>query len=119
MLGDTITITINAVAKALSKINQDQYASEYYLKETGKEFRLRVKHSKDKVAAGQEPRDRHVITLTETIFATPTANAIFRQSSFSVVGNASDEVVAQEKDASGLMAFLTPANTQKLINWES
>lgn len=119
MLGDTVTITVNAVAKALSKINQDQYASEYYLKETGKEFRLRVKHSKDKVAAGKTPRDRHVITFTETIYATAIVDEIVRQSSVTIVGNNSDLVVDQQQDLSGLLAYLSAANIQKLINWES
>lgn len=119
MLGDTITITVNAVAKALSKINQDQYASEYYLKEEGKEFRLRVRHSKDRVAQGGAPRDRHVITFTETIYGTPTTSEIVRQSSVTIVGNAADAALAQQYDVSGLLAYLNAANVQKLINWES
>ncbi len=119
MLGDTITITVNSVAKALSKINQDQYSSEYFLKEALGEFRLKVRHSKDKVAAGKLPRDRHVITFTETVYGTLTTAEVVRQSSVTVVGNYSDVIANQQYDASGLLAYCTPANITKLINWES
>lgn len=119
MLGDTITITVNSVAKALSKINQDQYASEYFLKEAGGEFRLKVRHSKDKVTAGAQPRDRHVITFTETVYATSTTPVVARQSSVTIVGNYNDAAVNQQYDTSGLLGYLTAANITKLINWES
>lgn len=119
MLGDTITISRNAVNKVLSKINQDQYASEYYLKEALVEFRLKVKHSKDKVSAGKLPRDRHVITFTETVYATSTTPEVVRQSSATIVGTYSDTAVDQQYDASGLFGYLTAANIVKLINWES
>lgn len=119
MLGDPITLTIAGSAKALVRINQDSYSSEYYLKETGKEYRVRVRHSKDRVAAGAQPRDRHVITLTETVYPTPSSFEIVRQSSVTIVGNSSDGATEQQADLSGLMAFLTAANVQKLINWDS
>lgn len=37
--GATITITVNGVAKALNRINQDGYTSEYYLREATMEWR--------------------------------------------------------------------------------
>lgn len=119
MLGDTVTITINSVAKALSKINQDQYSSEYFLKEAAGEFRLRVRHSKDKVTQGKPQRDRHVITLTETVYPTPTTLEVVRQSSVTIVGNYTDAVANQQYDASGLLAYCNAATITKLINWES
>lgn len=78
-----------------------------------------MKHSKDRVAKGAQPRDRHVITLTETIYPTPTTFEVVRQSSVTIVGNNSDGAAEQQADLSGLMAFLTAANIQKLINWDS
>ena len=119
MLGDTITITRNAVPKALSKINQDQYSSEYFLKEALAEFRLKVRHTKDKVAAGAMPRDRHVITFTETVYPTLTSAAVVRQSSVTLVGSYSDNSEEQVYDASGLLSYCTTGTLTKLINWES
>ena len=45
MFTDTLTVTINAVAKVMVRVNQDGYSSEYRLKETDGEFRLRDRKS--------------------------------------------------------------------------
>ena len=119
MLGDTITITVNSVAKILSKINQDSYSSEYLLKETLHVWRLKVRHTNDRVTSGSKRRDRHVITFTQTIYATATAPEVVRQSSVTIVGNYDDPSVDQQYDVSGLLAYLSAANIQKLIAWES
>lgn len=68
MFGDSISITVNAVAKTLKKINQDSYSSEYLLRETTGEFRLRIRHSKEKALIRGENMDRHNVELTRTIF---------------------------------------------------
>nr|UJQ85454.1 MAG: putative coat protein [Leviviridae sp.] len=66
----TFTITVNAVAKILNRINQDNYGSEYLLREALQEFRMKVRHSKQKPAkAGARDLDRHNLEITQTIFA--------------------------------------------------
>lgn len=70
MLGDTISITVNAVAKTLKKINQDQYSSEYLLRETDGEYRMKVRHSTDKALVRGERMDRHNVELTRTLYGT-------------------------------------------------
>jgi hypothetical protein len=102
MLGDTISVTINAVAKVLSKINQDNYASEYFLKETLSEFRLRVRHTKDRVSAGSKERHRHQISLTETVYATTTAPQFDRVSTIFFVSNFDDPAANQAYNIVGL-----------------
>lgn len=119
MYGDTITVTINSIAKAMSKINQDSYSSEYFLKESLGEFRLRIRHSKDRVSAGSKPRDRHSVTLTETIYATSTVPQYDRVTTISVVGNFDDVAANQAYNVVGLEAWLNQANAVKLVNWES
>jgi hypothetical protein len=119
MYGDTITVTVNAVAKAMSKINQDSYSSEYFLKESLGEFRLRIRHSKDRVSASSKPRDRHTVTFTETVYATVSAPQFDRQSTITVVGNFDDVAATQAYNVVGLEAWLNQANAVKLVNWES
>ena len=119
MLGDTISVTIGGTARVLSKINQDQYASEYYLKIATGEYRLRIKHSKDRVSNGSTPRDRHVITLSEKVYPTPTSVELNRQSQITIVGAFLDDPGIQADNLVGLEAYLTKANAVKLINWES
>ena len=119
MLGDTITVTINAVAKTLSKINQDGYASEYFLKEALSEFRLRVRHTKDRVSAGSKERHRHQISLMETVYATSTVPQFDRVSTISFVSTFDDPAANQGYNTVGLEAWGTQANIVKLANWES
>lgn len=45
MFADPQTLTVNAVAKALVRINQDQYSSEYLLRSSTDEFRLKIRNS--------------------------------------------------------------------------
>lgn len=71
MLSDPQSVTFTSGAKSLVKINQDQYSSEYYLRESDAEYRLRVRHSKTAPNA-KNPLglERHNVEFTETIFAT-------------------------------------------------
>lgn len=118
MLGDTISLTIGGTARVLSKINQDQNASEYFLKIATGEFRLRFKHSKDRVANGAPQRDRHIMTLTETVYPTPTSFGLSRVSQMSIVGEYLDDSGLQADNLVGLQGFATKANLTKVINWE-
>lgn len=68
MFGDSITITVNAVAKTLKKIKPDGYSSEYLLRETTGEYRLRIRHSKEKALLRGENMERHNVELTRTVF---------------------------------------------------
>lgn len=68
MFGDSITITVNAVAKALKKINQDSYSSEYLLRETDGEWRLKIRHSAEGKLLRGENMDRHNVEFTRTVF---------------------------------------------------
>ena len=45
MFADPQTLTVNAVAKALKKINQDGYSSEYLLRTSTEEFRLNLRNT--------------------------------------------------------------------------
>lgn len=118
MLGDTISLTIAGAAKVLSKINQDQNASEYFLKTATGEYRLRFKHSKDRVSNGAPQRDRHVMTLTETVYPTPTSFGLSRVCQMTVVGEYLDDAGVQADNMVGLEGFATKANLSKVIGWE-
>jgi hypothetical protein len=87
--GATITVTVNAVAKVLNRINQDNYGSEFYLRSSTEEYRLKIRHSKEAVQADGRWFDRHNIELTHTVFAVGAAPAITRiaSSTFRVLNN--------------------------------
>lgn len=67
-IANPLVITVNAVAKNLPRINQDNYTSEYFLKEATQEFRVRIRHSKESVQKDGTQADRHNVELTQTIY---------------------------------------------------
>lgn len=121
MFTDTITITINAVAKVLNRVNQDGYGSEYFLRETTGSFRLKLRNTSylDK-SRGSIKVDRHNIELVETVFAVAPATVNTVRKMYSVLENdLTDSIVSSAKFGVGLAGFHTEANLTKLLNWES
>lgn len=121
MFADTLTITINAVAKVLNRINQDGYSSEYFLREATGEFRLRLRNTSyvDKSRASTKV-DRHNIELVQTIYAAAPTDPNKIRKWYTVFENdQGDAVVDSAKFVAGAGAFVTEANATKMINWES
>lgn len=121
MFADTITITINANAKVLNRINQDGYSSEYFLREATGEFRLRLRNTSytDKTRSGLKV-DRHNVELVQTLYpAVPTDPSKIRKWYTVFENDNGDTIVDPAKFVVGGAAFLTEANVTKLLNWES
>jgi hypothetical protein len=119
MLGDTISITHNAVARVLSKINQDNYSAKYLLRTTTDEFVVNVRHSTESSKPGVIPYDRHNFEFSHTVFATPTTLEQTRIASHTIRCRRSDDPAAALLAAKAEVAWLTDANLTKLIAWES
>lgn len=111
------SISINAVAKSLVRINQDNYGSEYLYREATYELRLKIRHTKEKAVGGNLPLSRHNIELTQTVFPTSTTLAITRQAYLVLRNLDSDTAIDVSYLAQGLVDFLTDANLGDLINW--
>lgn len=60
MLGTTLGITYNAVAKTLSRIKDDGYTADYYLDDGSTKFRLSVKHT---IPPRADPGESHMVRL--------------------------------------------------------
>jgi hypothetical protein len=119
---DTVTITVNAVAKVLIRVNSGQeYAAEYRLRGTLDEYRLRIKHTsyQDK-ARGGSTINRHSAELTQTVYpVSPATVPTIRKSYVVLEEAAADDVTAVQKFDEGFVAFLSAANITKLLNYES
>nr|UJQ85888.1 MAG: hypothetical protein 2 [Leviviridae sp.] len=121
MFGDTITVTINAVAKVLSKINQDGYSSEYLLRADTEEFRMRIRNTTyaDKTRGGKKV-DRHNVELVHRVYAVAPATVDTIRKAYSIIENdQGDPSTAVVKFGAGMFAFHTEANITKLFNFES
>jgi len=88
--GLTFTFTVNSVAKVLKRINQDNYGSEYLLRDSVEEYRMLIRHQLEAPRAGAERFDRHNVELTHTVFATSTDPVIIRQLYIVVRNRAAD-----------------------------
>nr|UJQ85249.1 MAG: hypothetical protein 2 [Leviviridae sp.] len=121
MFSDPATVTINAVAKNLIRINQDGYTSEYLLKETTGEYRLRIRNTSyvDKTRAGKKV-DRHNVELTHTIYpVAPVTQPEIRKAYMVFENDVGGDTGLMAKTVAGLSAFMTEANATKMINFES
>jgi hypothetical protein len=118
MFANTLTVTVNAVAKVLTRVNQDNYGSVYVLKETDGEWKLQFRNSTEKGAVGVQDIDRHNMFLERTIYATPTvAEKYFSFTSTLRVRKSFDLTVASQIVA-GAITLLT-AQTSGMIAGES
>lgn len=119
MIGDTIGITYNAVAKTLVKVNQDGYGAEYYLDDAANlmRFSLIVKHT---LPSAKNAGESHMMKLSVT-FLDANGNPIRTAVSHGVMKTdtvAQDLVSSQRVQAAFLTAFTT-ANTNKMLGRES
>jgi len=120
MFADTLTITINSVAKVLTRVNQDGYSSEYLLRETTGEFRLKIRNSTYTDKARNVVVNRHNTELTQTVYAVAPATVNTVRKFYAVLENDSTSLVVDDaKFGAGAVAFLTEANLTKQLNWES
>lgn len=120
---DPQTITVNAVAKDLVKINQDGYSSEYLLRSTDGEFRLKIRNSTYRDKARNVLIDRHNVEFTETVFpVAPATLSTVRKTYFVIENQQGDTLTDVRYDAAALFAWATAssgANITKMLNSES
>lgn len=123
MFADPQTVTINAVGKVLTRVNQDQYSSEYRLREATGEYKLSIRNTSylDKKRGVQI--DRHNIELTQVVFPVAPATLSTVRKCYAVVENqVGDTLTDPVLVAAGLFAWATAstnANLTKLMNFES
>ncbi len=117
---DTITITINSVAKVLVRINQSDYSSEYFLRSTTDEFRLKLRNSSYTNKTTGRLVDRHNVELTQTVYPVSPATIPTTRKAYTVLENERPDGMTEPLNFDlGFAAFFTSANITKLINYES
>lgn len=85
--GATLTITVNAVAKVLNKVKEQDYGSEYKLIEPSGEYLVKIQHSVEKATAAGTIYDRHFVDFKHTVYGVSPAPDIVREA-YLVVRNA-------------------------------
>jgi len=119
MIGATITLTHNSVAKVLPLLKEENFTSFYQLRTALDEFVVSIRHSTEPAKSGALPFERHYIEFKHTVFATPTAFEVVNVAATTIRCRRGSDPAASLLDAKALFGFLTDANVTKLIAWES
>lgn len=123
MFADPQTLTVNAVAKILNKINQDGYSSEYLLRTSLDEYRLFIRNTSYLDKKRGVMIDRHNVEFRHTVFPVAPATLSTVRKTYVVIENQQGDTLADPTNvASALCAWLTAstnANITKLMNSES
>jgi hypothetical protein len=118
--GATLTVTVNAVAKVLNRINQDNYGSEYYLRSATDEYRMKIRHSKEAPQADGRRFDRHNVELTHRVFATPTTAEIVRIASSTFRVYETDDLTPAGYLTAAFIDYVDSGTVQAdLLTWQS
>jgi hypothetical protein len=120
MYADPAVVTINAVPKNLVRINQDKYSSEYLLRSTTEEFRLNIRNTSYTDKKRGVDINRHNVEIINTVFPVAPATLSVVRKAYCVIENQIGDTLTDPRNvALGIFAFLTSANIDKLMNFES
>lgn len=129
MFANTLTITINAVANVLTRVNQDSYGSVYIKKTATDVMTLRFRNTSEKasVPLTKSPTtaytvnpsvDRHNMFFEHRVFATASVpEKLYTMSAVIRLSDGSDPVYLGQL-ATGFSTLLA-AQQAGLIAWES
>lgn len=71
MFANTLTLTIDAVARTLTRNNQDNFGSVYQFEDATEFIEMKIRHDVDNQLGFKHKR--HNVTVTRRVFATPVS----------------------------------------------
>jgi hypothetical protein len=117
-IANPLVLNYNAGTKSLTKINQDAYGSEYFLKEATQEFRVKIRHTTESPQSDGTKFERHNVELTQTIYAVAPATVDEVRQVYVVIRNKKTTSAADiAKLGDALSDFLDNTHYQDLANW--
>lgn len=120
MLGNTLTLPQVGGDKVLIKINQDQYSSEYLLRESLGEYRAKIRHTKvGPTAARPYEADRHNFEVVHVVFAAGDVAQYERKFYFVMESKPGDTATNLADAVADLMILTSNAFLTALNGWES
>lgn len=120
MFPNTLTITIDGVAKVLTKLTEQNYSSEYRLREASGNMTLKIRHSSfaDKARGGRSV-DRHNVEFVHTVYGTGDDPNTIRKTYFVIENDVRDTDADVVKTSLGFFGFATQANLEDLVEGQS
>lgn len=116
---DTVTVTVNSVAKVLTKLNSgNPLETIYRLRGTADQYDLRIAHKTFRDAS-RGTVNRHSCELVHTVYpVSPATVPTIRKTYVVMEETPSDTVADVQKFDEAFVAFLSAANITKLLNYE-
>lgn len=105
MFANTLTLTINAVAKTLLRRNQDNYGSEYQFKDSAEKITMKIRHSTE--LRNGLPTNRHNVFIERTVYATPTVVEQYWSATVTLCDREGSDPVALEQLWVGVSTLIT------------
>lgn len=109
MFANTLTLTIDGVAKTLNRVNQDNGGSEYKLSSGTEKITMLIRHTVDKLVTG--PVNRHNVYVEQTVFATPTITEKYFSVTFTLREREGSDPAYLDKVSVGALALLATLDT--------
>jgi len=114
----TLTIKVNTVDKVLKRINQDNFATRYFLHESTQNFTVNIRHSVENSKGLQF--DRHNLEIIQEVFPTATAAGITRSAYFVLRNSKTDNYDEAGYIGTAVADLLKVAgNMSDLTSWVS
>jgi hypothetical protein len=116
---DPTPVTLQAVVHNLVRIDSAKGQSEYSYTSATERVTAVIRNTSGKPDADGRVKERHTISLRQTIFATSTVPEYVRQASMTIENYFGDDVTAYDDVAIAVAALITAGNVAKLSNFES
>ena len=116
---DPQSVTLQTVARSLARIDAGKGQSEYSYTDATMRVTMVIRNTSSKPDANGRVKERHTISLRQTIFATSTVPEFVRQASITVENYFGDDVTAYDDVAIAVAGLATSGNIAKLANFES
>jgi hypothetical protein len=119
MLGSTLVLPLASGNVTLNRVRDDGYSSEYFVRGTGCEYRVFVRHNKTNATALKPAYDRHNFEIVKTVYADGDVPQ-YEDKAYFVIQKKANDVDVELADAMGDMLIASSnALVTELLGWQS
>lgn len=116
---DPLVLTIGGSARNLARIDQGKGSSEYSYTDALMRITAVIRNTEAKADSNGRVKQRHTISVRQTVFATATTPEFVRLGTFTTEHYFGDDVTAFDDVGIAVGGLATAPNILKLSNFES
>lgn len=118
MLTDPQSITVNAVAKSMPRINQDDNSSTYRYRTSTDEYLFTIRHTDGKITGGIMG-ESHTVRVKYTVFATATVPEQVMYATLAIQNGDGMDLTQTRNVVLAMTAWAVSATIDRLLVGES